>query len=208
MYKVFFNEHQLVFGSEIDNSFKDNISQVVEIELFSEMDALLAKLEKTKHVVKLIIVRKGQGNIMDLLLKGMTQIPAAGGIVRNEKKELLFITRMGKWDLPKGKIERNETVEQAAVREVEEECGITGLKITQELPATYHIYRSPYIKTKNNWVFKKTSWFEMSYSGNEVLIPQIEEQIEEVRWFKQKKLETVYENTYANMRQLLQSYLD
>lgn len=208
MYKVFFNEHQLVFGSEIDNSFKDNIVQVVEIESFIEFERLLAKLEKTKHVVKLIIVSKMGKNILDLLRESMVQIPAAGGIVRNEKKEVLFIKRMGKWDLPKGKIEQDETVELAAIREVEEECGISGLKITKELPATYHIYRSPYIKKKNNWVFKKTSWFEMSYSGNEDLIPQLEEQIEEVRWFKQKELETVYENTYTNMRQLVQSYLD
>ncbi|HKJ41038.1 MAG TPA: NUDIX domain-containing protein [Sunxiuqinia sp.] len=161
-----------------------------------------------KHVVKLIIVSNEGDDALNLLRQKMTQIPAAGGIVWNERQQLLVIKRFGKWDLPKGKIETAETTEQAAIREVEEECGISGLKILNELPATFHIYRSPYIKQENNWVLKKTHWFEMGYSGNDLLKPQIEEQIEEVRWFNRDELDNVYQNTYGNMRQLLQNYLD
>ena len=207
MYKVFFNEHLLIFGSEINNSSKDNISQILEIENINEIFDLLLKLEKSKHVVKLIIVSKNGDNLMNLLQKETVPIPAAGGIVCNDKKQLLFIKRMGKWDLPKGKIEKGESIEEAAVREVEEECGISEVKIIRELKATFHLYRSPFLKKEQNWVFKKTSWFEMSYSGNGELTPQIEEQIEEVRWFFMDELNEVYQNTYANMKELINYYL-
>ena len=208
MYKVFFNDHQLLLGAERDNSFNDNIFQCIEIKGVGDLFDLLEKLEKMKHVVKLIIVSAQGDDLIQLIRENMTEISAAGGIVRNTNEQLLFIKRMGKWDLPKGKIKADETVERAAVREVEEECGISGVRISKSLPATYHVYRSPFIKQKNNWVFKKTHWFEMEYLGNESLTPQVEEQIEEVRWFKPEELSEVYRNTYANMKQLLKAYLD
>ena len=97
--------------------------------------------------------------------------------------------------------------DQAAIREVEEECGISGLTIISQLPATYHLYRSPYIDNENNWVLKETSWFEMSYSGHDILIPQTEEQIEEVRWVSNGERAMVYQNTYGNLKDLIDCYL-
>jgi 8-oxo-dGTP pyrophosphatase MutT (NUDIX family) len=121
--------------------------------------------------------------------------------------EFLFIRRLGRWDLPKGKIESGECVEDAAVREVEEECGIHGPKVVRKLPSTYHIYRSPYIPEPNNWVWKETAWFEMKYNGQEVPVPQQEEDISEIRWFSSEELSEVYASTYGNLKLLLQNYL-
>jgi 8-oxo-dGTP pyrophosphatase MutT (NUDIX family) len=207
MYKVFFNEHQLVLGPEINNSSKDNIVQTVEIENVGNFFQLLSTLEKTKHVVKLINVRKEGADLPRLLLENIRQLPAAGGVVQNIEQQVLFIKRLGHWDLPTGKIEKGEDAQQAAIREVEEECGISKLKILRELPSTFHLYRSPFIKKENNWVLKETSWFEMSYSGNGHLMPQIEEAIEEVRWFNKSQLQPVLQNTYASLRELLNFYL-
>lgn len=132
-------------------------------------------------------------------------IPAAGGVVRANEK-LLFILRNGKWDLPKGKIDKNETDEDAAVREVAEECGISGHTIIKQLPPTYHIYQSPYHSKKDNWVLKKTSWFEMKYNGSFPGTPETKEGITEIQWFTPNELEIVWANTYENLKQIIALY--
>lgn len=128
------------------------------------------------------------------------EITAAGGIVFNSKGELLLIHRLGYWDLPKGKLEKNESIEQAAKREVEEECGISGLEIVSTLPATYHVYFY-----KGERVLKQTHWFKMSYKGDETLIPQLEEAIDEVLWLSKKDLDKVLANTYESLKELLKN---
>jgi 8-oxo-dGTP pyrophosphatase MutT (NUDIX family) len=208
MYKVFFNDHQLLWGPEFNNSFNDNIDQITDIESFDGFIQLLLKLDAEKHVVKLIIVSKQHPDLMALLKDKLTRIPAAGGLAVDKEGRFLFVKRFGKWDLPKGKIEADESPEMAAVREVEEECGVSGLTIECRLPSTFHLYRSPYILHENNWVLKETSWFEMSYAGSGELAPQTEEQIEEVRWVSKEELPDVYSQTYGNIKDLLRPYLD
>jgi 8-oxo-dGTP pyrophosphatase MutT (NUDIX family) len=105
--------------------------------------------------------------------------------------------------LPKGKIEKGETPESAAVREVEEECGVSGLSIMRQLDSTFHIYRSPYLKFPKNLVLKETMWFLMSCERKQSLAPQVEENIEEVRWFAMNELEKVRANTYSSIRDFL-----
>ena len=208
MYKVFFNGHQLFWDTEINNSSKDNIAQLIEVEYFDDLFELLSELEKKEHVVKLIIVSKNRFSLMQMVCENMTLIPAAGGLVENENGEFLFIKRLGRWDLPKGKIEVGESTKEAAVREVEEECGVNELRIVKPLPSTFHLYRSPFIKKENNWVFKETFWFKMNYAGTGKLIPQIKEQIEEARWFAKSEFAVIFENTYGNIRDLLTNYFD
>jgi len=134
------------------------------------------------------------------------EIQAAGGVVIRKKK-MLFIFRNGKWDLPKGKIETRELASEAAIREVEEECGISGHKIITQLPSSSHIYKSPYKKSKGEWIFKETFWFEMEYLGTENGSPQTEENITEVRWFAPDDLETLLKNTYANLKPLILEFV-
>ncbi len=131
------------------------------------------------------------------------EIPAAGGLVQRSDRSLLFIKRLGLWDLPKGKIDKGETPEIAAIREVEEECGAKGLKIIRQLNSTFHIYRSPFLKFPDNLVLKETKWFLMSCDNDQALVPQSEENIEEVRWIALNELDTVMENTYLSLREFL-----
>jgi ADP-ribose pyrophosphatase YjhB (NUDIX family) len=125
-------------------------------------------------------------------------IEAAGGLVKNKKGEWLFIFRNGKWDLPKGKIEKGESIKEAAVREVEEECGIRGLKIIKELESTYHTY---FIEEKS--IIKRTYWFEMESHYTAELVPQTEEGITEVKWIAADNFKFVLDNTYDSIKEVI-----
>ncbi len=105
-------------------------------------------------------------------------IQAAGGRVINEDNAVLFIYRRDTWDLAKGKVDKGETLEEAAVREVKEECGLVDLHLQSFLLATYHIY-----EIKHKWVLKTTFWYNMSATKHQPLIPQLEEEITDMRWF-------------------------
>ena len=124
-------------------------------------------------------------------------IEAAGGVVM-KNQEILFIYRNGKWDLPKGKLEINESVSVCAVREVEEECGISQLTIVKELATTYHTYLQA-----GEIVLKITYWFLMDCKDESPLVPQTEEGIELVEWKNKKAVQLALENTYPNIKLLL-----
>jgi 8-oxo-dGTP pyrophosphatase MutT (NUDIX family) len=128
----------------------------------------------------------------------VTLIEAAGGLVKNEKKNILFIYRNDKWDLPKGKIEKGETVKEAAVREVEEECSIIINKLGEKICKTYHAYIS-----REEVVLKKTHWFKMKCKGQNKLKPQREEGITDVRWFKKNDIDDILKNTFPSIVDVL-----
>jgi 8-oxo-dGTP pyrophosphatase MutT (NUDIX family) len=132
------------------------------------------------------------------IIAGITLIEAAGGLVENEKGDYLFIFRNEKWDLPKGKIEKDEKTKVAAVREVEEECGITVSKLGDKICKTYHAYIS-----RGEVVLKKTHWFNMKYKGNEKLKPQLDEGITDVRWFKKGHIDAIVQNTFPSILDVL-----
>ncbi len=126
---------------------------------------------------------------------------AAGGLVKNESDEILFIYRFNKWDLPKGKIENGEKKKVAAIREVEEECAITGLEITEKLPKTYHIFQRNGRET-----LKITYWYKMQTLFDGKLVPQLEEGITEVVFKDKQQTTDALKNSYGNIL-LLFKYL-
>ena len=140
-----------------------------------------------------------------LFQKTFINIGAAGGVVVSGNR-LLFIFRKGKWDLPKGKMYPGEQPEYAALREVEEETGISGHRIVKQLPATLHIYQLPYPNSEGQWILKKTYWFEMDYEGELTGVPQREEGITLVKWFQGNELDEVLSNTYENLKQIIHLY--
>jgi 8-oxo-dGTP pyrophosphatase MutT (NUDIX family) len=207
MYKVFFNDSTIRIDAQTKTSSKNNVIQVAKNENHAFVDELLERIEAEDVKQDFIILDENPHLLWKSFKKQLKELPAAGGLVMNEQRQLLFIKRLGVWDLPKGKIEKKETPENAAVREVEEECGITGLNILRQLDSTFHIYRSPFLKTKNNLVLKETKWFLMSAENNHSLTPQTEENVEEVRWFALDELEEVMANTYSSIREFLQKTL-
>jgi 8-oxo-dGTP pyrophosphatase MutT (NUDIX family) len=137
-------------------------------------------------------------------LKGIKQdvgvIEAAGGLVRNEFDDLLFIYRNDKWDLPKGKIEKGETPKEASVREVEEECNIVVSKRGEKICKTYHTYIY-----KDEVILKKTHWYKMKAKGQTKLKPQREEGITDVRWFKPNDIADILSNTFPSILDVLEA---
>lgn len=203
MYKVFFNDSSFQIGVESKKSSKNNINQRVDCEDSGFVRDLIAEIEKGDEAINFSLQNNETELLWECFKRQFVEIPAAGGFVESSNDSFLFIKRLGVWDLPKGKIDLDETPEIAAIREVEEECGVRGLRIIRQLASTYHIYRSPFLKFPDNLVLKETKWFLMSCDEAQTLIPQSEENIEEVRWFKMNEIDTVLENTYLSLREFL-----
>ena len=126
------------------------------------------------------------------------KIIAAGGLVRNEKNELLMILRKGHWDLPKGKMDEGETPEQCAVREVEEETGLANIELGTLISSTLHRY------TENEEeIEKETFWYRMKVSGPQHLTPQAEENITDIRWVNNSSLPDYLTDTYRNIKDII-----
>jgi len=133
--------------------------------------------------------------------KHFTIIEAAGGIVQNTKKEILFIYRLDKWDLPKGKLEPGEKLEECAIREVEEETGATNIKLKKKATETYHTYDA-----YGKHFLKISHWYLMSCAEKQNLVPQIAEGITEIKWVAPSALKEILSNTYPSVVDILQSF--
>ncbi len=128
------------------------------------------------------------------------KIIAAGGLILNEKKELLMIFRRSKWDLPKGKLDEGEKIEDCALREVKEETGLKNVRLEKFIAITLHEYLDPY---SNEDVIKETHWYKMFASANERLVPQADEHIEKIEWVDLKNLQEKLVNSYANISEVI-----
>ena len=191
--------------------FKNDTSIILTDDLkeYSEKKPFLWK-ELSKKTFEAAITTAAEGEIVfyhaDLdamwheFKAAFKVIEAAGGIVHNELKQLLFIYRHDKWDLPKGKIEKGETIQNAAIREVKEECGFRNLDLGRQVSTTYHIYEE-----KGRQVLKISYWFRM-FSRDQDLKPQLEEGITEVQWTDEAKMAKILKNTYPNIELLLSEY--
>ena len=113
-----------------------------------------------------------------------------------------MIKRKGLWDIPKGKINKKEPKEDAAIREVAEECGIDGHKITAPLVVTYHT-----MKFKGRWALKRTDWYMMKYKGPRKVTPQINEGITKVKWMEEEHMLAIRGRTYGSINEVLDAYV-
>ncbi len=131
------------------------------------------------------------------------KIIAGGGIVENEEGKILFQYRRGKWDLPKGKLDEGETIEECATREVEEETGLQNIQLGDLVGITHHFY-----KENGKDIEKETHWFEMKVSGDQKLTPQLEEDILELRWVSKDELQDYLTYTFDNIVDIIGKYYD
>jgi ADP-ribose pyrophosphatase YjhB (NUDIX family) len=175
---------------------KNSVLQVIETsaDMRTNYDELIGK----KNVKEIYFFNENEEQLFVYFSKLFKVIDAAGGLVKNKNAQWLFIFRHNKWDLPKGKLEKNEAITDAAIREVEEECGIKGLSIVKQIPSTYHIY---FINSKA--VLKRTYWFEMDCTDQSPLVPQQEEGITDVKWLSKGELKKVWDNTYESVRDVM-----
>ena len=133
--------------------------------------------------------------------KHFNKLKTAGGLVYHPKSQTyLWMKRLGFWDLPKGKIEAGESSKEAAIREIREECGLTGeLHLKHRICSTYHVY-----EFKNKSILKKNNWYFLEYDGDPNTIPQKEEQITEVRWLDRLAMQDCLKNTYPSIMEVIQ----
>ena len=128
------------------------------------------------------------------------KIIAAGGLVTNQQEELLMIFRRGKWDLPKGKLDKGESIEDCAVREVEEETGIRNIQLGRLIAITYHDYFDARIRQD---VTKESHWYAMKILNDQKLIPQTEEDITDIKWVNEIDLKKCLKNSYPNIIEIV-----
>lgn len=174
-------------------------------ENYEQLDAQTFDLKKIYNQLSsgnqqlyYFVLCKDTKAFLQKIKKSVTVIEAAGGLVKNQKGDYLFIFRNGKWDIPKGKLEKGEKPKQSAVREVEEECGIAIGKCGDKIINTYHVYTM-----KGEVVLKETYWYKMKYKGKAKLVPQTEEGITDVKWLSKKDIATVTSNTFPSIVDVL-----
>jgi len=193
MYQIFVKNKPIILTTKVEKEkdFKNFLMKDADMRVV--VKALSSKKYKS---VRLIDVNND--NLLKTFLKKLPNIIAGGGKVYNDKGEVLFIYRNGKWDLPKGKVEKKETIEYTALREVKEETGVEGLEIVKPLETTYHI-----IKRNDKLKIKITYWFEMKTSYSGAFSPQENEGITAVEWLNAKAIDKALENSYANIKSII-----
>jgi len=194
MYKVFVNDKPLFLTNTVEKEtdFRMFLLESVDIE------QLIVNMFNNK-VKKAFLYHPDEKETLKKLKEKIPVAKAGGGLVYNKKGEVLFIFRNGKWDLPKGGIEKHEEIEDTAMREVEEETGVGGLKITNKLQKTYHIF-----KRNGTYRLKITHWFEMKTSFDGKLQGQLEEGIEKVAWLNPNQIKEALTNSYDNIKLLFE----
>ncbi len=195
IYKVFINNKPIVFSSK--HTYCHNVTGFVNIIYNKNLIFNDNFIEKYK-AQSIIILCENPTKVFFNFLSSFKQITAAGGIVFNEKNEVLFIFRNSIWDLPKGKIETNEPIKNGAIREVIEETGITKINTVKTIEKTYHMYM-----LNQEYILKTTHWFIMKNISYKQLIPQTAEGITNLKWFSKEEINIPLSNTYESIRDLL-----
>jgi len=202
--KIYFDDKPVYLCDEINPMLQEILHHpdavLVDEISTNAINALLHEIVKEEFHAGVLIYPE-LDKLKKSFFKHFTMIEAAGGIVANEKDELLFIYRLEKWDLPKGKLDVGEKLEDCAVREVEEETGVTHIQLKKKLGETYHTYNAygkHYLKT--------THWFSMSCPNDQNTKPQVEEDITEIKWINANAIDEVMKNTYPSIKDVLSIY--
>ena len=194
MYKVFVNQSPLILTDKVTETDGSDYFLLNDEAIGSAINSLVKKKLKTAYIY--------HPNIEEILKKFTKKIPlvvAAGGVVTNAEGKVLFIYRNKRWDLPKGRLDKGETIEQCALREVEEETGVKDLVIENFLMTTYHVF-----KLKGEYKLKEVHWFAMTTTYDGELKGEKKEGIEKVKWKGPIKIQKALKKSYANIRILFE----
>lgn len=166
--------------------------------LFQYLDTL----EKSNRFDSIILYSNDVNTLFEDLKSLVMWVPAAGGVIENKEGQILLIFRKGYWDLPKGKLDTQETSKGAAIRECEEETGLSNLFLGKKIYESWHLYR----EKNEQRALKKTKWFAMNYKGDQLPKPQLEEGITEIAWVLPEQA-LLKEPMYVNIKAVIESFM-
>ena len=195
MYKVFYNQKPLFFTTNLTNNSDE--TPLLFIKYASAL--VIVKALRNKNTKAVYLYHPKEEKLEKHFLKHFPVVEAAGGLVEHTDGRYLFIYRNDKWDLPKGKIEKNEVIIDAAIREVIEETGVGDLMAIKSLNTTYHVFNA-----KGKFKLKKTYWFLMKSNYDAPLVPQEEENIQAAVWRSKTDFPLLMKNAYENIKILLE----
>ena len=195
MYKVFVN--RLIINLTSDKEFLNN-SKTYLLSSISIKEII----KKLKIHDEVFLYYPDEKKLLKEFKEKLVTIKATGGIVTNKKNQILFIYRKGKWDLPKGKMEKNESKKESALREVIEETGVKKLKIINFFSTTFHL-----IKVKSEYFLKETHWYTMKTKYDGKLKPQKSEGIISAKWKTFDEALEIKKKTFRNIAIILTKYL-
>ncbi len=196
MYKVHFENRFIMISAEPDRLQKYSLFH--KFYATSELYKLISEFQTDSSIHSINVYGPNIKHIWKIFRIYFTEVGAAGGLVRHISGKYLFIEKKGKLDLPKGHIEPGEEPEACALREVNEECGISGHSIVKSLPPSYHTYSWEGIS-----YLKKTSWFLMEYEGPMITEPQIDEGITKVEWLSPDELSKIKSSAWLSLMDLI-----
>jgi 8-oxo-dGTP pyrophosphatase MutT (NUDIX family) len=197
-YKIFINNISVILAQHKQGfNIPKRTSRVAiyHINKLANLKKLITAMEIGSITEDLIILSDDLEWLHINFFDSFKIIVAGGGLVVNQSGQVLMMYRKKKWDLPKGKIEKNESNKEGAIREVEEETGVNILGIQRKLGKTYHTY-----KLRDKWVLKETHWYLMDGDENSALIPQTKEGIEKVEWCGKKTIKEYLKNSYNSIQ--------
>jgi 8-oxo-dGTP pyrophosphatase MutT (NUDIX family) len=194
MIKIFFNDRLLVLSDNWEQSLSNANATACKITKKSDIVTSVNYFFSAMRVRTLHLVVENVPDALAQMQAMFAFLEAAGGVVYNAAGDVLMIYRNDRWDLPKGRREANESVEETALREVEEECGISDLQLQQLITKTYHLY-----SVNKTMYMKCTHWFKMYYGGTARLVPQTNEGIKWAEWISPSNLPMTLTNVYASI---------
>ena len=198
---IIFFENTPVYLIENLISFKEDLLSKETLLINKFTNSWLAQFlqkEEWKNFSKVIVKGENISKLKKEFFENFKLIKAGGGLVLNEKGELLLIFRRGKWDLPKGKLEKGERIDECALREVQEETGLKNVNLMKPSGSTFHTY---YLQPR--WIIKESIWFQMSATSKEQLKPQLEEDITEIKWVSLDQVKNYEQNMYPALIPLI-----
>jgi len=198
MYKVHFENRFIMISAEPDRLQKYGIFH--KFYATGELYKLISEFQADSSIQSINVYGTNIRHIWKIFRIYFTEVGAAGGLVRHTSGKYLFIEKKGKLDLPKGHIEPGEEPDACALREVSEECGISGHSIVKQLESSYHTYSWEGIS-----YLKKTSWFLMEYNGIMVTKPQSSEGITKVEWLSADEISEIKKSAWLSLMDVIYS---
>jgi len=196
MYKVHFENRFVLISAEPDRLQKYGLFH--KFYDTKELYKIISDFQSDTTISSINIYGPNIKHIWKIFRIYFTEVGAAGGLVRHTSGKFLFIEKKGKLDLPKGHMEPGEEPEACALREVNEECGISGHTIVKSLQPSYHTYSWEGIS-----YLKKTNWFLMQYDGTMIIEPQVREGITKVEWLLPDEISKIKIRAWLSLMDLI-----